>query len=80
MKELDHVMKILETGGALVSDGCKLVWHKWRDGNELHKKITNTKPFQLHFQYCHIVDNHNNLCHAPLRIENTWRTDYWPSR
>ncbi len=74
-------MKIMGTGGALVSDGCKVVCCKWKDGNESHtQQFTYTKPFQWHFQYRHIVDDHNNLRHSLPSIEDTWRTDRWPSR
>ncbi len=31
MKEPDFVMKIMGTGGAQVSDGCKVVCCKWQD-------------------------------------------------
>ncbi len=31
MKEPDYIMKIMGTGGALVTDGCKEVWRKWTD-------------------------------------------------
>ena len=46
MKEPDYIMKIMGTGGTLVTDGCKEARRKWTDGNELHStKFTYTKPF-----------------------------------
>ncbi len=74
-------MKIMGTGGALVTDGCKEAQRKWKDGNELHStKFNYTKPFHWHFCYHHIVDDHNNLCHSLPSIEDTWRTDWWSAR
>ncbi len=81
MKEPDYVMKIMGTGGSLVTEGCKETRRKWTDGNESHSKtFTYTRPFHWHFCYGHIVDDHNNLRHSLPSIEDTWRTDRWPAR
>ncbi len=34
MKEQDFVMKIMGTGGPLVTDGCEEAHRKWTDGNK----------------------------------------------
>ncbi len=81
MKEPDCVMKIMGPSDTLVSDGCKVVCCKWQDGNESHtKQFKYTTPFQWHFQYDNIVDDNNNLHHALPSIDDTCRTDCWPSR
>ena len=28
----------------------------------------------------HQVDDHNNRCHAPISLERTWATKFWPDR
>ena len=38
------------------------------------------EPFFLHFKYRHVVDDHNNLCHAVPSIEETWITTRWVLR
>ncbi len=53
MKESYYTMKILGTGGALVTDGCKEAWRKWTDGNELHSttpgELIDSQQEYLHF-------------------------------
>ena len=39
-----------------------------------------TKPFDWHFRYRHIVDDHNNFRHALPNLETTWITERWPIR
>ncbi len=81
MKEPDYVMKIMGTGGALVTDGCKQAKRTWTDGNNSHSaNFSYTKPFHWHFHYRHVVDDHNNLRHSLPSIEDTWRTDRWPAQ
>ncbi len=80
MKELYYAMKLVWTGDTLISKGWKTACQRWTDGNELNvKQFTCTMPFQWHFQYCHIVEDHNNLWHTLPSIEDTWRTDHWSS-
>ncbi len=76
MKEPDYVMKIMATGGALVSDdNCKKVSRKWTDNDgEKQAQFTYKKPFDWHFRYHHIVDDHNNLRHSSPALEETWIT------
>ncbi len=46
VKETDYIIKIMGTGGELVTEGCKEAWRKLRDGNKLHStKFNYTKPF-----------------------------------
>ncbi len=74
MKDLDYVMKIMASGGALISDNnCKKVTRKWseQNGTARQAQFTYMKPFDWHFCYCHIVDDHNNSCHASPALEET---------
>lgn len=61
-----------------------------RIGEEKHRKFgqnnATTKTFQYpelvynHFKYRHAVDDHNNRRQAPISIEKTWNTNWWPNR
>ncbi len=78
MKEPDYVMKMMATGGVFFSEGCKFVRRKW--GNGESASFSYTKPFDWHFCYRHVVDDHNNLHHSLPSIEDTWRMERWPVR
>ncbi len=83
MKEPDYVMKIMASGGGLISDdNCKTVRRKWNDRNGVAQQATfqYTRPFDWHFRYRHIVDDHNNLRHSSPALEETWITKRWPVR
>ncbi len=69
MEEPNYVMKVMGTGGALVTEGCKEVHWKLVDGNKLDMaKCHNTKTFHCHFHYCHVVDDHNNSCQHSIAL------------
>ena len=76
MKEPDYVMRMMATGGALLSDDtCKEASRIWTKGRvEKSAKFRYTKPFDWHFKYRHAVDDHNNLRHALPAIEDSWST------
>ena len=82
MKEPDYTMKIMSTyGGLTVSEGqrnSKRVFIK--NGTEHTTHFKYTEPFANHFDYRHIVDDHNNLRHQTPSIEETWRTHRWANR
>mmetsp|Transcript_19630 Transcript_19630/g.42045 ORF Transcript_19630/g.42045 Transcript_19630/m.42045 type:complete len:293 (+) Transcript_19630:2219-3097(+) len=79
MKEPNYVMKVMVTGGSLLSNNsCKEAVHKWvEDGVKVVKKFRYALPFNWHFRYCHAVDDHNNLHHHTPSIEETCKTDRW---
>ena len=54
--------------------------YKGWDGESLARLFNYLHPFGLHLQYLHQVDNHNNRRHAPISIERTWATTFWPDR
>jgi hypothetical protein len=78
MKEPDYVMKIMATGGALATDDTCKTAHRGIDNDRT--SFAYMKPYDWHFRYRHIVDDHNNLCHALPSLEATWVTDRWALR
>ena len=54
--------------------------YKGRDGQYLVRKFKYLQPFVLHFRYHHQVYYHNNRTNAPISIERTWATKFWPDR
>ena len=78
MKEPDYVMKIMATGGALTADDtCKATFRGLGDDRI---DFQYKKPFDWHFRYRHIVDDHNNLRHALPSLEAGWLTERWALR
>jgi len=44
--------------------------------NELTGKL-QVKPFDWHFKHRLAVNDHNNLCHSLLLIEDSWKITWW---
>ena len=44
------------------------------------KEFMCTDVFENRFLNRHQVDENNNRRHAPISIEKTWATKYWPDR
>ena len=82
MKEPEYVMKIMSTyGGLLVNDNQKESVRRYKvDGEEEECRFQYTMPFSNHFDYRHIVDDHNAVRHQVPSLEQTWRTHRWPVR
>ena len=83
MKDAGYTMKIMSTYGSLiVKDGQKDAIRNYKnsDGNNVRKTFKYTEPFANHFLYRHCVDDHNNLRHSGISIEETWRTHRWVNR
>lgn len=83
MKDSGYTMKIMSTyGSLLVKDGQKdsIRNYKNAEGVNVTKKFKYTEPFANHFLYRHCVDDHNNLRHSGVSIEQTWRTHRWVNR
>lgn len=38
------------------------------------------EPFDNHYRYRHAVDDHNNLRHSDISLEETWVTHRWENR
>ena len=47
-------------------------------GTKQTNQFTYQQPFRLHFKYQHQVDDHNNKRHAPIFLERTWATKFYP--
>mmetsp|Transcript_5756 Transcript_5756/g.11762 ORF Transcript_5756/g.11762 Transcript_5756/m.11762 type:complete len:176 (+) Transcript_5756:290-817(+) len=75
MKEPNYVMRMMATGGALFTEGCKSVARVWDNGTA--KQFHYTQPYDWHFHYRHLVDDHNNKRHAIPFCEDSWNTDHW---
>jgi hypothetical protein len=83
MKDSGYTMKIMSTyGSLLVKDGQKdsIRNYKNAEGVNVTKKFKYTEPFANHFLYRHCVDDHNNLRHSGISIEQTWKTHRWVNR
>ena len=82
MKEPDYVMKIMATyGGLTAHEGQKESVRKWTvDGEPWESRFQYKIPFSNHFDFRHVVDDHNNLRHQQPSIEGTWTTHRWSTR
>ena len=81
-KEPDYVMKIMAswmTLDELEGANTKRVY-KGANGQTMSTTFKYRQPFGLHFRYRHQVDDHNNRRHAPISLERTWATKFWPDR
>ncbi|KAL3793797.1 hypothetical protein ACHAWO_013675 [Cyclotella atomus] len=75
MKESDYVMRIMATGGSLITDDTCKIAHRGVGANRV--SFPYMKPYDWHFRYRHSVDDHNNLHHSLPSIEGSWTTDQW---
>jgi hypothetical protein len=50
------------------------------NGNKATKEFKYTECFDNHFLYRHAVDDHNNLRHSDISLEETWSTHRWENR
>ncbi len=79
IKEPDYIMKMMATVGGLYTEGCKEAARTWDNRDtQMHMTFLYTKPFHLHFKYCHVVYDHNDLHCALPNVEDSWRTKRWP--
>ena len=71
VEEPDYNMKLMYTcGGMTVKNGQKESKNSYEDNSGSIKKTMSkyAKPFFNHFLYRHVVDDHNNCCHASPSI------------
>lgn len=83
MKEPDYTMKLMSTYGSLTAkddqrESKRIV--KSETGEETTKTFQYTEPFANHYDYRHVVDDHNNNRHSGISIEETWLTHRWENR
>ena len=81
MKEEDYVMKLMATYGALkpINEG-KTQRSVTENGQRVNKTFHYTEPFYNHFKFRHQVDDHNNLRHSPISLEESVSTKDWKIR
>lgn len=78
LKEPDYVMMLMATFGTQERVGQE----NFRNLPN-HQRVTTFRYPELfynHYHYRHAVDDHNNRRHAPVSIEKTWTTNWWPHR
>ena len=83
MKDPDYVMKIMSTyGGLLENDWQPESARTYKDlaGKTQNVSFRYKIPFSNHFDYRHVVDDHNNLRHQVPSLEQTWTTHRWAIR
>ena len=81
MKDPEYIMKMMSTyGGDHPLDGQPEVIRVVPvPGDDPPQTVKFMYPETVanHFKYRHMVDDHNNLCHALPSIEATWKTHRW---
>jgi hypothetical protein len=79
MKEPDYVMRMMASGGPLAAyETCKEAVHKWTEGGiEVVRRIRYAFPFDGHFRYPHVINDHNNLRHGLPSVEDSSTTQRW---
>ena len=76
MKDVNYTMKLMSTYGTLLPrDDAEDKRRVLEDGSLSTFKYT--EPFDNHFRYRHAVDDHNNLRHSDISIEETWFMKRW---
>jgi hypothetical protein len=82
MKEEDYVMKLMATYGALrlIEEGVTQRSVSSRNGERQTFTFMYTEPFFNHFKFRHQVDDHNNLRHSPISLEESISTKDWRVR
>ena len=81
-KEPNYIMKIMSTyGGLIIKDGQRESKRQYKkDGEMVQKTFQYCEPFSNHFEFCHCIDDHNNIRHQLPTIEATWTTHRWAFR
>ena len=70
--------KIMATGSGLFYNDDKVHSRALEDGERV--PVSYPEPFELHYKFRHLIDNHNNKPHAVPSIEGTLRTQRWAMR
>ena len=80
MKEMDFVMKVMEIWMTLDELYGARTRRYFIDssGTKDIKQFKYHQPFGFHFRYNNQVDDHNNRRHAPISLDITWETKFWP--
>ena len=80
MKEMDYVMNIVASWITLDElEGARTrKYFTDSSGTKETNQFTYRQPFGIHLRYRHQVDDHNKHRHAPMSLERTWATNFWP--
>ena len=82
LKEPLYVMKMMATGGPLISnESCQeqKCWFK-EDGAEVECTFQFSLPYDWNYKYRHNIDDHNNVRHSLPLVEGTIITTRWEMR
>jgi hypothetical protein len=80
MKEPDYVMTLMSTYGTLEASVKVTSRVCVEDGVKRKKSFAYTEVVHNHYNYRHIVDDHNARRHSPISLEVVWATKWWPNR
>ena len=80
MKEPEYVMSLMTLYGTSERFGEEKT--RIYDDNGSEKRVSFKYPeiVRNHYLYRHAVDDHNGKRHAPISVEETWGTKWWPNR
>ena len=79
-KDPDYVIKLI-TAYRTLEPTDKRTRRKLKHGDVMEKRqFMYTEVVANYFLYQHQIDDNNNRGHAPISIEKTWATKYWPDR
>ncbi len=77
-KEPDYIMMLMGTYGTIERVGQEQT-RTWKSENaEYRTTFQYPELVHNHFKYRHAVDDNNNRRQAPVSIERTWSTNWWP--
>jgi hypothetical protein len=77
LKDQGYVTKIMATGSGLFYNSDRMHSRAAENGNVQFKY---PEPFEWHYDYMHLIDDHNNKRHAVPSIEGSLKTQRWAMR
>ena len=73
IKEAEYIMKLF-INHVFLSKRCRKTPHTYKNrGETVTKRFCYPEPMDIHFLYCHQIDDHNHYRHQPIVLENAWR-------
>ena len=80
MKEPDYVMSLMSSYGTCGRHGDDKNREYTQNRRKRRKTFKYPEVVHNHYQYRHVVDDHNARRHSPISLEATWGTSWWPNR
>jgi Transposase IS4 len=77
MKESEYIMMMMTIYGTLERVPKKPERATTADGAQSRILFNYTEAIGSHFNYRHMVDDHNAKQHAPISLEDSWATNTW---